>query len=203
MKSCLNGDQKSSLRIGNDDELLSGHTIELEDDSRNRTRKARHEKNISMPYLLKNSNYQTNQRTSKSHPQSILENLSHQSNLVGKSYSETINRYSNDQRNISGVRTGLRIEPKWEKNLTRTLLQLFENESRRFTGTDRSSKAMHLRTFIELGGTHEGRKTETILKLVSWTQGPGPKMVWDKFKSEPSHTWIGFLRFAELGTVPK
>ena len=74
------------------------------------------------------------------------------------------------------------------------MLKLFENESRLFTGTDSRSWAMHLETFIELAETHEVRNTETLLQLIRWTLGPGHKMVWDKFKSKPNHTWIGFLR---------
>ena len=32
-----------------------------------------------------------------------------------------------------------------------------------------------------------------LLQLILWTLGPGTKMVKIKFKSEPNHTWIGFL----------
>ena len=97
-------------------------------------------------------------------------------------------------RTFSGARPDLRTESKCEENLTRTVLKLFENESRLFPGTDSRSWAMHLQTFIELAKTHEVRNSETLLQLIRWDLGPGAKMGWDEFKSEPNHAWMGFLR---------
>ena len=54
------------------------------------------------------------------------------------------------------------------------------------------SWAMHLQAFTELAETYEVRNAETLLQLIRWTLGSGPNMVWDKFKSEPNHTWTGF-----------
>ena len=76
-------------------------------------------------------------------------------------------------------------------------MKLYEKESSQFTGTDSRSWAIHLQTFIELAETHEVRNPETLLQLIRWTLGPGPKMVWDRFKLEPDHTWEGFLRMME------
>ena len=50
---------------------------------------------------------------------------------------------------------------------------------------------------MELAETHEVRNPETLLQLIRWTLGPGPKMVLDKFKFGPNHTWHGFLRLME------
>ena len=95
------------------------------------------------------------------------------------------------------------MESKWKENLTRTMLKLFENESRLFTGTDSDSWAMHIQAFIELSETHDAQNSETLLKFIRPTVGPWPKMVWDKFEFEfefefeSNHTWIGFSRLAE------
>ena len=77
------------------------------------------------------------------------------------------------------------------------MLKVFKNKSGLFTETDSRAWSMHLQTSIELAGTHEVRNTETILELIRWTLGPGLMMVRDKFKSEPIHTRIGFLRHVE------
>ena len=91
-------------------------------------------------------------------------------------------------RKFHGARPDLRMKSKSKENLTRTVLKFFEKEFKLFTRTDSRSWAMHLETFIELAETHEVRNNETLLQLFRWTLGPGPKMVWDKFKSEPSLT---------------
>ena len=108
----------------------------------------RHEKNIFMPYLPKNFNHQINEKTSKSRVQSISENLSHQSNPVGRSHSESRNRYSNDVGNISRARPDLIKEFKCKEKLTIAVLKLFETGSGLFSGTDSRSWAMRLQTFI-------------------------------------------------------
>ena len=86
---------------------------------------------------------------------------------------------------------------KCKENLTKNLLKLFENESKLFTETESRSWSMHLQPIIELAENHEVRNTETIIELIRWTLGPGLMMVRDKFKSEPDHTRIGFLRHVD------
>ena len=78
------------------------------------------------------------------------------------------------------------------------MLKFFENGSRLFTGTDSRSWAMHPETFIELAETHGVRNAEALIQLICWNLSPGPKMVWDEFKSEPNHAWIGFLRLMDF-----
>ena len=149
--------------------------IKKKDDGSNRTHAVRHEKNISTPFLQKDFNDQINERASNSRPQSISGNLSHQSNPVGPTCSESRNRYSNDVRNIYGALPDLRMESKCKENLTRTVLKFFEKECRLFTGTHSRSWAMHLETFIELAETLEVRNNETLLQLIRWTQVQDPR----------------------------
>ena len=47
---------------------------------------------------------------------------------------------------------------------------------------------MHLQTFTELAETYEVRNTKALLQLIRCKLGPGPKIVWDKFKSEHNYT---------------
>ena len=54
------------------------------------------------------------------------------------------------------------MKSKFKENLTRTLLKLFENESKLFTGTDSRSWDMQLKTFIELAETHEAQKCGNV-----------------------------------------
>ena len=89
------------------------------------------------------------------------------------------------------------MESICEKNLTTTVLKLFENESRLFGGTDSCSWTMHFQKFIELVATHEVQNNETSLQLILRTLGPGPIVIWDDFEPEPKHTWIEFLKLTE------
>ena len=120
-------------------------------------------------------------------------NRRHQQFPFGPAYSsgglqgrnlEHENNFPQNSRNFYTVLA----ESRSKENLAKTVFKIYEKEFSQFAGIDSRLWAIHLQTFVELAETHEVRNPETLLQLIRWTLGPGPKMVLDKFKSEPNHT---------------
>lgn len=61
-----------------------------------------------------------------------------------------------------------------------------------FTGTDNRSWICHVQNFEALAKSHDVNCDATLLELVQWTLGPGPKMSWERYVKEIQATWEGY-----------
>lgn len=74
-----------------------------------------------------------------------------------------------------------------------TILKMYEKEPNLFTGTDSRSWATHLYTYCELAESHDITEPGVVLAMILWTLGPGPKMVWKRYRNEECSSWDGFV----------
>ena len=94
-----------------------------------------------------------------------------------------------DYRHIIAMKKEL--DMKKSKFVT-SLMKRYSNDATLFNGMNNKSWMVYLRKYMLLGESHSLQDEETLLHLVHWTLGPGPKMFWERFIDQKNVNWDSF-----------